>query len=53
MWDGTERRKVSTYVPVDRRMKKCPNCGQQKPAREIDGSYPYDCCEECYWNLDG
>jgi hypothetical protein len=31
----------------------CPLCNKPTPKSEIDGSYPYECCNQCYWELPG
>lgn len=32
---------------------QCPSCQRFVPKQEIDGSYPYECCNQCYWELPG
>lgn len=31
---------------------QCPMCQKFVAKQEIQGSYPYECCNQCYWELD-
>ena len=41
-----QRERDSVLIP-------CPSCSKPTPKSEIDGSYPYECCNQCYWELPG
>lgn len=44
--DAQEKAAAERVVP-------CPLCDKPTPKSEIDGSYPYECCINCYWELPG
>lgn len=36
---------------AQKKLELCWSCSELADSSDIRGSYPYECCSECYWSL--